>query len=114
MIVKDRVKETSTTTGTGDFTLAGAVDRFRAFSAACSVGDVFHYAIEGAGNSGEWEVGFGTYSASNTLTRTLVLDSSNSGAAVNFSAGTKTVAISLVARVDTINLASQHALFGGI
>lgn len=93
-IWKDRVKETATTTGTGSFTLAGAVDRFRAFSSVCATNDTFEYTIEGAAGTGEWETGYGTYSGTNTLARTLVRDSSNAGAAVNFSAGTKTVILS--------------------
>jgi hypothetical protein len=87
----DRIRETTTTTGTGDITLAGAATQFRAFSAVFTVGDVhIPYAIAGQSGS-EWEVGLGTYSATNTLRRDLVLASSNSGAAVSFSAGTKDV-----------------------
>jgi hypothetical protein len=86
---------TSTTTGTGDITLAGAVTGFKAFSQVCSVGDTFHYlieAVDGSGNrTGSWEVGLGTYSAANTLTRTTVHNSSNADAAVSFAAGTKRV-----------------------
>lgn len=100
-VIKDRVLETSTTTGTGAFTLAGAVTGYLAFSDRHSVGDTCFYTIEavdGVGApSGEWEVGFGTYSAANTLTRTTVLASSNSDAAVNFSAGTKRVFLSFSA-----------------
>ena len=87
----DRVKETATTTGTGDFTLAGAVTQHKAFSAVFAVGDSnIPYAIVGQTGS-EWEVGLGTYSASNTLTRDRILASSNSDNAVSFSAGTKDV-----------------------
>jgi hypothetical protein len=92
-ILKDNVVETSTTTGLGDITLAGAVTGFFAFSQVCSVGDTFYYqieAIDGSGNrTGAQECGLGTYSALNTLTRTLVQSSSNANAAVNFGAGTK-------------------------
>jgi hypothetical protein len=93
------VLETSTTTGTGALTLAGtAVAGFRTFASVCSVNDTVRYRIWGVdanGNAtGEWEDGFGTYSATNTLTRTTPLQGS-SGAltAVTFSAGTKWVAI---------------------
>lgn len=101
-ISEDRVLETSTTTGTGDFTLAGAVTGFRAFSAVMtSPSDTCYYGIEAVDGSGvptgEWETGLGTYSAANTLTRTTVLESSNGGAAVNFSAGTKRVFIAALA-----------------
>ena len=95
----DRVKETSTTTGTGDLTLAGAVTQFLAFSARFAVGDdQVPYAIAGQ-TGGEWEVGFGSYSASNTLRRDKVLASSNSDALVSFSAGTKDVWVNLPADV---------------
>lgn len=91
----DRIKETSTTTGTGNFTLAGAVTQFRAFSSVYSVGDeMVPYAIIGQTGS-EWEVGYGTYSAANTLRRDTVIASSNSNALVNFSAGTKDVFVTI-------------------
>lgn len=103
----DRVKETSTTTGTGDFTLAGAVTGFFAFSARYSVGDeqvpYCIEAVDGSGTpTGEREVGLGTYSASNTLRRDKVYASSNSDALVNFSAGTKNVFVTLSAEVGDV------------
>src|SRR5258706_648399 len=89
---KDRVKDTSTTTGTGNFTLANSPPlAYQGFS-TYSVNDTFYYVIENI-ISNEWEVGLGTYSSSNTLTRTTVLASSNSGALVNFSAGSKNVEV---------------------
>ena len=97
MVIEDRVMETTTTTGTGDITLAGAVSGFRSFSSVCATGDVCHYLIEAVNANGsptgDWETGYGTYSAANTLTRTLVYRSSNSNAAVSFAAGTKRVSI---------------------
>lgn len=88
LVVKDRVKETTTTTGTGTITLAGAVSGFQAFSAIGDGNSTF-YTIAGGG---EWEVGIGTYTLSGTtLSRDTVLSSSNSGSLVNFSAGTKDV-----------------------
>lgn len=102
LIVEDCIVETSTTTGTGAFTLAGAVTGFRAFSAVCATSDTFYYlieAVDGSGNrTGEWETGLGTYSGANTLTRTTTYRSSNSNNAVNFSAGTKRCMISATAR----------------
>lgn len=90
----DRVQETTTTTGTGTVTLAGAVVGFRAFQDALTVGDRVHYAI----NDGtDWEVGDGVLATSTTLTREEVFASSNAGALVNFAAGTKTVYIDLPA-----------------
>lgn len=98
----DRVKETSTSTGTGNFTLAGAVTQYKAFSDVYSVGDQFiSYAIVGQTGS-EWEVGLGTYSASNTLRRDKIYASSNSNNAVNFSAGTKDVFVTISAEVGDI------------
>lgn len=93
---EDRIKETSTTTGTGAMTLAGAVTGFRTFaSVMTSPSDTCFYGI--IGGAGEWETGLGTYSAANTLTRTTVLRSSNANAAVSFSTGTKEVFITVPA-----------------
>jgi len=90
LVLKDRVKETSTTTGTGTFTLAGASTGFQAFS-VIGDGNTTYYTIALQGGS-EFEVGIGTYTlSSTTLSRTTILASSNSGNAVNFSAGTKDV-----------------------
>lgn len=100
-VIEDRVMETSTTTGTGALTLAGAVTGYKAFSSVCTVGDTFYYSIEAIDGSGvatgEWETGIGTYSGTNTLTRTTVHNSSNSDAAVTLSAGTKRVMLSATA-----------------
>lgn len=87
LVVKDRVQETSTTTGTGTFTLSGAVSGFQSFS-AIGTGNTTYYAIVGGT---EWEVGLGTYTSSGTtLSRDTVLASST-GSKVSFSAGTKNV-----------------------
>lgn len=100
-ISEDRVLETSTTTGTGALTLAGAVTGYRAFSSIMAVADTCLYAVWGVDANGqptgEWEGGVGTYSGVNTLTRTTVLESSNAGSVVTLSAGTKYVAITLLA-----------------
>ena len=88
-VIKDRVKETTTTTGTGTLALSGAETGFQSFS-VIGDGNTTFYGISSLGAS-EWEVGIGTYSSSGTLARTTVLASSNSGSAVNLSAGTKTV-----------------------
>ena len=88
LVVKDRVQETTTTTGTGTVTLAGAVTGFQSFSVIGNANTTY-YAIAGGS---EFEVGIGTYTSSGTtLSRTTVLESSNAGALVNFSAGTKSV-----------------------
>ncbi len=94
-VLKDRVRESSTSTGTGAFTVTGAISGYQAFSAAMSIGDTCWYAIVLPGSA--WETGLGTYTSANTLTRTTVLESSNAGAAVSFGAGTKDVFIALPA-----------------
>jgi len=87
LIVKDRIKETTTTTGTGTVTLAGASDKFQAFS-VIGDGNTTYYAIT-SGN--DWEVGLGTYTASGTtLSRDTILESSNGGSAITL-AGTSDV-----------------------
>lgn len=89
-VLADRVRETTTSTGTGTVTLAGAVTGFQTF-AAIGNANTTYYTIAGQGTS-EWEVGIGTYTSSGTtLSRDTVLASSNSGSLVNFSSGTKDV-----------------------
>lgn len=96
----DRVADTTTTTGTGAVTLSGSPPTgYRTFSAVMATNDTCYYAIA-SGSSTEWEVGLGTYSSANTLTRTTVLASSNGNAAVNFSAGQKDVFITDPAAKD--------------
>ena len=90
-ILADRVKETSTSTGTTAITLSGAATGFQTFSAAIGNANSTFYTIADQGGA-NWEVGIGTYTSSgNTLTRTTVLSSSNSGSLVNFTSGTKDV-----------------------
>ena len=87
LVVKDRVRETTTTTGTGTITLGGAVTGFQSFS-VIGDGNTTHYAVV-SGN--DWEVGVGTYTASGaTLSRDTILESSNAGAAITL-AGTSNV-----------------------
>jgi hypothetical protein len=94
LVIADRVRETTVTTGTGTITLAGAVTGFQSFSVIGN-GNTTYYTIAGQGTN-EWEVGIGTYTASGTtLARTTVLASSNAGALVNFSAGTKDVFVTM-------------------
>ena len=113
-VCENRVLETSTTVGTGAFTLAGASLGFRTFASVCSVADTTWYYIEGvdaAGKpTGEYEYGLGTYSSANTLTRTTVRGSSNGGAAVNFSAGTKLVGIAPMAPFNDATKLEWQAL----
>lgn len=93
LIAADRVRETTTTTGTGTLTLAGAATGFRSFDDVMANGDECYYAISGGA---EWEVGRGTHNTG-TLSRDLVLASSNAGALVTFSAGTKDVVMTVPA-----------------
>jgi hypothetical protein len=98
----DRVKETTTSTSTGNITLLGAVTQFVSFSSRFAIGVPFCYCIVGQTGS-EWETGLGTLSSSNTLVRTTTLESSNSDSPVNFSAGTKDVFVTISGdRMDEI------------
>ena len=91
LVLNDRVKETTTTTGTGAVTLAGAVSSFETFGAGVGNSNTTYYAIVHQ-TANEFEVGLGTLNGdSSTLTRTTVISSSNSDSAVNFSSGTKDV-----------------------
>lgn len=95
LVVKDRVKETTTTTGTGSYTLAGAASGFQSFADALADGDTTWYGVE---DGTYWEVGLGTWDESaGTLARTTVYASSNSGSAVNWGAGSKNVFMTLPA-----------------
>jgi hypothetical protein len=92
LIVADRVKETTTTTGTGTLSLAGAVAGFQSFVAGVGTTNTTYYAITDSA-TGDWEVGIGTVTSGSpdTLSRDTVLESSNSDNLVNFSAGQKLV-----------------------
>jgi len=113
LILADRVRETSTTTGTGALSLAGAVVGYQTFSSAIGNTNTCYYAISNPGVA-EWEVGIGTYATSgNTLTRTTILKSSNSNAAVNFSAGTKDVFVTYPAGKSVYQDASGNVTLAG-
>jgi len=88
LVVKDRVKQTTSTTGTGALDLDGNSAGFQTFGTALSNADTTYYALT-EGSTGAWEVGLGTFATGtpNTLARTTVLASSNSGSAVNLTAG---------------------------
>jgi hypothetical protein len=91
LVINDRVKETTTTTGTGALSLGGAVTGFEAFSAGVGNSNTTYYAISHQ-TEDEWEVGLGTLDGdSSDLTRTTVISSSNSDSAVSLSSGTKDV-----------------------
>jgi len=98
LVINDRVKETSTTTGTGTLNLSGAVTGFETFVAGVGDGNTTYYAIVNR-DADEWEVGLGTVTdaSTDTLARTTVITSSNSDSATDFSAGTKDVFVTLPA-----------------
>jgi hypothetical protein len=110
-VVKDRVQETSTTTGTGTFTLNGAVTGFKSFSVVGN-GNTTYYAITTSGS--EFEVGIGTYTSSGTtLSRDTVLSSSNSNNLVDFAAGAKNVFVTYPAeRSIYLNSAGSEVVVG--
>jgi hypothetical protein len=89
LVVKDRVRESSVTAGTGTVTLTGAVSGFQTFSSAIGNGNTTYYTITESGTA-NWEVGLGTVGAG-TLARDTVLASSNSGSLVNFGSAAKDV-----------------------
>lgn len=96
-VTADRVRDTSTTAGSGSFSVSGtAPTGYQTFSAVLSVNDTFYYSIQHQ-TLNEWEVGLGTYSSANTFARTTIYSSSNAGSAVTFSAGTKDVFITMAA-----------------
>ena len=107
--LNDRVKETSTTTGTGTFDLAGAEIGFEGFVSGIGNGNITYYAISNDGKA-EFEVGFGTVTDAtpDTLSRDTIISSSNSDALVNFSTGTKTVFCTLPAsRTPSAGMTAQ-------
>lgn len=94
LILRDRVKQTTTTTGTGNVTLSGTPANFQSFDGVLSTNDVVYYTIE---SDAGWEVGEGTYQGSNVLSRDTIHDSSNGGSAVSLT-GTSTVFITYPAQ----------------
>ena len=97
LVINNRVRELTSTTGTGAVTLGGAVGGFQTFAAGIGNSNTTYYAIS-INSENEWEVGLGTLNGdSSTLTRTTVLESSNSDSAVDFSAGSKEVFCTLPA-----------------
>lgn len=104
LVVKDRVRSSTTTTGTGTITLGAAAAGFQSF-AVIGNANTTYYTITDT-TTGAWEVGIGTYTASGTtLSRDTVLESSNSGNLVNFGAGTKDVFVTYPA---------ERAVIGGM
>jgi len=112
LVLNDRVKETTTTTGTGTLTLGGAVTGFETFAAGVGNSNTTYYAVTLPGSS-EFEVGLGTLSSdSSTIARSTIISSSNSDNAVNFSAGTKTIFCTIPASKSVFLDASGNATLG--
>ena len=110
LIVADRVQETTNSSGTGSYTLGGAVAGFQTFDTALSNGDTLYYAIT---NNADFEVGLGTYNASGgTIARTTVFTSSNSNNAVNWNVGTKNIFLTYPASKAVIEDASNNVTIG--
>ena len=106
LVLKDRVKSNTTTTGTGTIVLGGAALGYQAFS-VIGDGNSTYYTIADS-TSGAWEVGIGTYYAGNTsLSRDTVLSSNNSNALVTFPAGTKDVFVTQPAELTAIGGGNQ-------
>ena len=109
-LLADRVQESTSTIGTGTLTLAGAVTGYRTFNASFTNGDVVYYTIDdGAGN---WEVGYGTV-GTGTLTRTVVLESSNANALVSFASGVKRV-FNTATAVSILNASTGGTVNGAL
>ena len=108
LVLNDRVKETSTTTGTGTLNLDGAVQDFESFVAGIGTTNETYYCIVNPG-TGEFEVGRGTVTDAtpDTLSRTQVFSSSNSDNPVNFTSGTKDVFCTLPASKAVVEDASN-------
>jgi hypothetical protein len=107
-IIDDRVRESSTTTGTGNISLAGPIVGYQSFDSVMNTGDTTFYVFADQIGGPDWEVGIGTFTSPSTLARTIILSSSNGGSVVNFGAGTKDVFISLPA--SKVNLEDQPNL----
>lgn len=93
-VYADRIWETSTTTGTGTYTLGGTVTGYRTFASIGNGNTCTYLASDGT----DWEVGSGTYTSSGTtLSRDTIYSSSNSGSAVNWGSGTRQIFCSISA-----------------
>jgi cytoskeletal protein CcmA (bactofilin family) len=111
LTISDRIKETTTTTGTGTYTLGGAVTGFETFTVNLSNSDTTYYCCT---DNTDFEVGLGTFTSSGTtLARTTILASSNSNNAVSWSSGTRTIFCTLPAAKTVILDASGNASIGG-
>lgn len=105
LVLADRIKETTTTTGTGTYTLGGAATGFESFAAVGNGNTTYYCCTDGT----NFEVGIGTYTASGTtLARTTILQSSNSDSAVNWTSGTRDIFCTQPAEKAVFLNASDH------
>ena len=110
LVLKDRVKQQTTTTGTGTYTLSGSFTGFETFAEIGDGNTTFYCCTDGT----DFEIGIGTYaSAGTTLARTTILQSSHADAAVSWAAGTRTVFCTLPAQkvIHTDNLSTEGATY---
>lgn len=106
LVLKDRVKETSTTAGTGALTLAGAASGYQSFSVIGDGNTTYYTIVDSTANT--WEVGIGTYTASGTtLSRDTILESSSGGSAVSFASNSKDVFVTYPAEKAVATDATQ-------
>ena len=109
LVLGDRIKETSTSTGTGTIVLAGAATGYQSFAVIGNANLTYYTIADQTGAN--WEVGIGTYYSGNvSLARTTVLSSSNAGALSNFTAGTKDVFVTQPSEVTAIGGSNQAIL----
>ena len=94
-VINDRVKETTSTLGTGAVTLSGAQQGFQSFSSGIGAGNSTYYTIA---LGSQWEVGIGTLTNATTFTRDSVISSNNANSLVDFGAGSKDIFVSLPAK----------------
>jgi hypothetical protein len=116
LVLNDRVKETSVTTGTGTLDLDGAVTGFETFVAGIATTNTTYYCIDHTGSYDEWEVGLGTVTdaSPDTLSRDTVISSSNSDGKVDFTAGTLDVFCTFPAsKTMDMTLTSIELIQGG-
>ena len=105
LVLRNRVQETTTTTGTGSLSLGGAATGYQTFSSALSNADTTYYQVT---DGTDWEIGLGTYdSSADQLARTTVFESSNSDNKVNWGAGSKDVFIVMPA--EAVHSASAYS-----
>jgi hypothetical protein len=109
LVLSDRVRETSSSVGTGNFAVTGAFTGYTTFAAAIGEGNVTYYTITND-SLGQWEVGVGTYSMG-AVSRDLILKSSNNNLIVNFGAGTKEVFCTLPAERAVYNNADGSLVY---